>query len=279
MLKLFVLFFSLIILLFPSPVLAHLAGQPPFFKMNGTYTLLYPVFTSSLPDFNLPQDLAPENYIVGQNISFEIDTTQLPIPEPIIQQSKFEWDFGDGTKATGLKNTHSYNKMGSYNMTIYVLSPDTTIPQLLQSTLINVLPDRNYKLPRAVLKTNGQISKDPLTDILKVRFKEDVVYDATLSTSNAPLTGYQWDFGDGSEGNGPTSTHKYDAQLNQYFPVLRIKNADGFISDTFVEIENDDNAPQAPAAPQTSSKFPWVTLGFVLLGVLGGIGFLTSRKK
>src|SRR5476651_2725006 len=149
--KLILVVLTVLFLSTPKIVSAHIAGQPPYFKVNDKYANLYPVPLTSLNDFDLPQDLPPENYLINVPISFEIDTTQLPVPPEIVKISKFYWDFDDGTNGTGLKNTHTYKKIGSYIIKIKVDDGTVPEPQLLESVIINVLPDLNYQIPEAVI--------------------------------------------------------------------------------------------------------------------------------
>ena len=93
------LLFTFLAFFFVTPsIYAHIAGQPPFFKMNDKYADYYPVYSTSLSDFTLPQDLAPENYLVNELVQFEIDTKMLPFPPEVIEKIEYTWDFGDGTK-------------------------------------------------------------------------------------------------------------------------------------------------------------------------------------
>src|SRR5574337_885091 len=134
----------------------HLAGQPPFLKVNGVYAQLYPVPVTSLYNFDLPQDQPPDNYLVNQPINFELDKGRLPAPSEVIDKTKFDWDFADGSHDQGLKTSHIYTKMGSYILKIYADDNTTPKPQLIESVLINVLPDKSYQLPKAIIKVNGQ---------------------------------------------------------------------------------------------------------------------------
>src|SRR5437868_5068562 len=101
--KLLLVFFITAFLLFKPPsASAHLIGQASFFKMNGKYTNLYPVQTTSISSFILPQDTSPDNYLVNTPIKLEMDTSKLQIPQEIIDKTKFDWDFGDGTRGKSL---------------------------------------------------------------------------------------------------------------------------------------------------------------------------------
>src|SRR5258708_7396202 len=103
-------------------VSAHSLGQPPYLKIDGKYSNLYVVPLSSLPpqEFNLPEDNAPSNYLLNQSINFQLDRSFLPLNESDLNTAQFSWDFGDGTKDTGRNLSHTYQKMGSYILTITI---------------------------------------------------------------------------------------------------------------------------------------------------------------
>lgn len=218
---------------------AHLIGQPPYFKVDGVYSGLYPVPVTSLPDFILPQDIAPKNYLVNQSINFAFDIKAMPAPADVVKKTKFSWDFGDGTKGFGLEQNHIYKKLGSYLVIIYADDGSTPAPQVIQSLLINILPDPSYKLPQAVIKVNGKTSKDPLTEVLKFDFSNQLTFDGSSSkTADSKISSVLWDFGDQKSSDQIKTSHSYSADLTQLFPVLRIKDGNGFISDAFVEVQN-----------------------------------------
>lgn len=276
-----VLFFLLTV-----PVSAHVFGQPPYFKINGQYSNLYPVPLTSFADFNLPQDLAPQNYLVGQKLSFELDENRLPAPPEIVEKTNFTWDFGDGGTGTGLKNSHTYSKMGSYILDIYADDGTTPTPQLLEKALINILPDKNYKLPKSVILINGRGSKDPLTDILVDDFNQTFNFDATHSESGSErIVSYFWDFGDQKSSVSAIATHAYLKDTPQIFPVLRIKDSNGFISDAFIEIKNEKFAGNTlfakPSAKigKSQTKNIRSQLKYSLLSIIVFVlGFLIIRR-
>lgn len=230
------------LLVTPTMIFAHTVGQPSFFKVNGVFSNLYQVPLTSLSDFDLPQDAPPANYLINQSISFEMDLTRIQAPPEAVKRTKFTWDFGDGVKATGLKNNHTYTKMGSYILTIYADDGTTPIPQLLESILINVLPNPDYKLPQAKILVNNQTVKDPLLDKLNFPFTSKLNFDASSSIvdPSTQIVSYLWDFGDQQSSKQNIDTHLYVDSQSQVFPVLRIKDSNGFIGDTFLEVENTD---------------------------------------
>src|SRR3989344_1836694 len=235
------LFFTACLLL-PRLTDAHSIGQPPYFKVNGVFTDYYPVPSTSLDDFELPQDLANGQHFVGENLEFLIDETALPVPKETVEKTKFIWDFGDGVTAQGLKNTHTYTKPSTYFLSIKADSGEGFEPQLLQTTAINILPNKDYRLPKAVIEISGKQSGDPLLDVLEVDFKKEVTFDASKSDAgSSEITEYFWDLGDQTSKNYKTFTYLYKENPYAVFPLLRVKTKDGFIADSFVQL-SDKNA-------------------------------------
>ena len=276
---------------------AHLIGQPPFFKINGVYSNLYPVPTTSLQNFDLPQDLAPASYLVNQPLDLELDKTALPVPNSVIEKTTFRWDLGDGTKEEGLKNKHSYSKAGPYLLKItaqYITDPQA---QLFQSVLLNILPSKDYQLPTAVVKVNGKKSINPLTDVINASFNQPIQLDASESQSkSSKIVSYFWDFGDQSSSKNKIDKHPLSKDLYQTFVVLRVWDAQGFYSDIYTEVDNADLLKQNPVgyvenklATPTSKKsasdnlFLHIIIAgaiFIAFGLLLFlIGFLKRQKK
>ncbi len=256
--------------LYAIPVIsAHTFGQPPFFKVNGEYANLYPVPVTSLYNFDLPQDLAPGNYLLNQPINFEMDKGRLPAPPEIVLKTKFSWDLGDGTHAQGLSTTHTYTRGGSYILKIYADDGTTPNPQLLESALINILPQSSYQLPQAKILINGKESHDPLSDVLSADLKDSLPFDGSKSTSSNKITEYFWDFGDQKSGFGVNQAHTYPKDLSQIFIVLRIKDENGFLSDNFVEIQNTQNGKEQNSTTSSpvkkSNQLPLSLLSLVIL--------------
>ncbi len=269
-LPLFIILFSLF---WPAKASAHLAGQPPYFKVNGIYSSLYQVPTTSLDNFNLPQDISPQNFVVGDNVNFEIDTSQLPVLPSVLGDTKFYWDFGDGEKGEGLKQSHVYKKSGSFFLVINAQYQQEH-SQLLQSMLINILPSKNYKLPKAVIKVDNFTPLDPLTDIYSVRPSSKLTFDASGSNGgDSKIESYFWDFGDENSGTKIQDIHVFDKKYAQVFPVIRVKTQDGFIADSFMEIKMDPNASISPLVNMATKKNndlsdSWKNIIGVIIGII-----------
>lgn len=238
--KLLTILFLLIFLFqgLVTPISAHMMGQPPSFKVNGVYTNNYPIPATSIPDLVLPQDIAPQNYLVDDPLNFEIDTTKLPIPLNIVQKLQFSWAFGDGATGQGIANTHAYQKIGSYILTINAQEPDDPTNYLIQSILINIVPTQNYQIPQAVISVLGKVVTNP-QQVINSNFSNSVQFDASGSKSSSQILSFKWDFGDGTESTQPSVSHQYSTSKYVVSPVLRIKTADGFISDSYAQLINN----------------------------------------
>lgn len=279
---------------FASETHAHLLGQPPFFKVNGIYSIFYPVQSySAYGDTLPPQDFSPGIYLVQEPIAFELEKSQLAtiIPEEIVNKTKFIWDFGDGTKGVGFVNSHSYTKPGSYILTIYA---DTTgfekgvTPQLLQSVFFDILPDKSYETPTAVILVNGEkIQTDQMTnvqqDVFQIDKKSPVTFSANESiVRTGKIVKYIWDFGDGEKAEGKEVTHVYSSELEFIAPSLRLIDEKGFISETSVGLKEteglfDTNRDQKQS--QSTSNPSRVIAIVIFIGVLLTGAFLVLMSK
>jgi hypothetical protein len=273
--------FLFILFVFPTITYANGAGLPAFFKINDQTAIANPLQTFGITaqSFLIPQDYAPEKYEVNKPIHFSIDkkVLQTVITPEFLQNTTFMWDFGDGTKADGYENTHTYTKKGTYILVLTInvsVNPGDPPTQFIDSYLINVLPDQHYKgLPQAVIKVNGEQVTSNTKKLVNANFADEISFDATDSKSSAPIVAYLWNFGDGQTSTSPKVTHTYK---DQYFDtvVLRVRDKNGFFSDSFIGLK-DDKAIRANSHP--SSIFLFIILGIAIL--VGAIVTLLIRKK
>ncbi len=287
--------FLLFFLFFPHKAHANGAGLPPFFKVNGKLSIANPlqIFGITASTFLLPQDFAPENYVVNRPIDFEIDESSLRsvIVGASLKDIQYKWDFRDGASAEGIKNTHKYTKIGSYILTLFIniyYKESPTPTQFIDSFLINIIPDNNYQgLPKAVIKINGTKVPDPLKSSFEADLNNIVTFDA--SDSKAPsskLVEYLWNFGDGQTGAGEVITHQYNKPFNtavssygiayDEIAVLRVKDTNGFFSDAFVGVRNNPKAKNASVTegkPSDSSdksnnlRYIYIVIAFIIVAV------------
>ena len=83
---------------------------------NGNYSESEPVYShASDTDTVAPVSVLPEVVMAVTGSEFEYDGT---LSTDNVRVVSYAWDFGDGTKATGAKTTHSYKRPGNYTMTL-----------------------------------------------------------------------------------------------------------------------------------------------------------------
>lgn len=234
--KLLIALAFVLLLLAPAKASAHLPGQAPFFKVNDTYIILYHIQNPDLSTFPMPQTNTADNYLVGSEISFKLETHLMPVSPEAIARSEFKIDFGDGTTFAGAESTHTYGKIGSYIVNVY--ADDGGGSQLIESVIVHIVPDQAYKLPVPVIKLNGQKADNP-AKTYKADFADPVSFDARASTaSGSTIVGYWWDFADGKGATGSVVEHTYSKDRVIASPVLRVRDANGFIVDTVADVAN-----------------------------------------
>jgi hypothetical protein len=233
----------------------------------------------------LPQDKAPENYLVGQPVSFALKPLDLPFPAELIPKLQMHWEFGDGATSDLHDVTHTYTKMGTYLVRLTSANPDEGVPsQLLDLVVVNILPHAGYQLPQSVIRVNERQSKDPYTDILDFDFKTPLTFDASSSVAgSSPITSYFWDFGDQNRGEKVQETHSYTTQWSYVSVMLRIKTKDGFFMDSMVQLENPDPVAPSLTAPEHTAKkgvAVWLAglAGVVAIAMIGAVVYRKTRK-
>jgi len=128
---------------------------------------------------------SPSSPGVDQPIFFNA-TASRPAPGRTIVL--FDWDFGDGNKASGMTTSHTYIAAQTYTVTLRVTDDAGAIGQQTATLIINT----TNGLPTADFIFSPSTAQPANTQIF---------FDASASrpfTSNAPIVEYRWDFGDGS---------------------------------------------------------------------------------
>jgi len=126
----------------------------------------------------------------------------------------YSWNFGDGTTATGLDQTHQYIE-GFYVVVLTVTDPQG----LFDVTSIEIRAGAN-SMPEVFLSVSPAFGSAPLT----------VNFTSSVFGGDGVLT-YNWDFGDGSQSSHPNPSHIYDDPGN-FVVTLEVIDQDG---DTAIE--------------------------------------------
>ncbi len=267
----------------PDLIQAHTAGQPPFFKINGTYTSIYPVPGVSVGGIDIPQDLAPSTYLINQKLNFEIDWQVLGIAKEAVELTDLIWDYGDGTKIMTKNASHIYKTPGSYIQKVFVKPANIPQPQLLQSTMINVVPNKVFQIPISKINIQTPPVTTSKTNISYFDLEKPLTFSAQVDDPQKVID-YTWDFGDGSSSTGQTVTHTYPlikGGLSIVSAVLRTKDSAGFISDSYAIIYDKSLTTTSPEPmPQTTTHPASVKLYLIpiVLFILASV-YIWQRKS
>ncbi len=270
-------------LLFPTSTSAH--GGPPFILVNGKANLTNPAASGSV-FFKVPNEIGAESFVINQTLNFKIDTNLLPVSPDTVEPSDFVWEFGNGKTGSSLSTTTSYSKAGSYLVILKVKDPNYQDPIELETMQVNILPNKNAQVPKAVIKINGKTITDPFIEPVFIGKDSNVEFDAR--GSQGKIKTYKWDFGDGSKlATGEKVEHKFDFSqpyAYSFFSVLRVEDENGLYSDTVVQVSKEEDSTKATASDSAGSNAgklnftPFAVASAIL--VLVGIGaFVILNKK
>ena len=122
----------------------------------------------------------------------------------------FRWNFGDSTSSTESSASHTYTATGSYTATLTVSDGNGGTGS--KSVTIDVTGGGTTPGPMAVIKVSATSGSAPLV----------VSFDGT--NPEATITGYAWDFGDGTTGEGAKVEHTYTS-TGRYVATLTVTGA------------------------------------------------------
>ena len=168
----------------------------------------------------------------GESITFDASESHDPDGGIV----SYEWDFGDGTSATGMVVDHSYVDDGAYLVTLTVTDDDgATNSASATKTVLN-------RPPVAMFTESAS----------DVHVGEVIYFDASASNDpDGSIMSYFWDFGDATTATGVEVEHAYDAE-GTYTVTLTVTDDDG-ATDTATAIKTV--SPPAPLPPVASFTY------------------------
>jgi PKD repeat protein len=136
----------------------------------------------------------------------------------------YSWNFGDGSAPKkGQEVKHTWRSAGTYSLVLEVDDGTELNNSRAQASLI--------------ITANHPPIADGGADRI-VSPDEDVRFDASASKDrDGKLTGFQWDFGDGSKAQGATAVHRYQ-KPGKYLVKLRVTDDSGTTCSTVEDVVN-----------------------------------------
>jgi len=167
---------------------ASLAVQDPSGRVNNRSVASRRVVINEAPVARLE---GPERAAVGQLLAFDASASSDADGRIVA----YEWDFGDGSHAAGVRAGHAYDRPGRYQVRLEVLDNSESVCRSASAeagVLINAAP---------VAKLSGPDRGSP---------GETLTFDGGHSVdTDGHLISYTWSFGDGEGGLGPVTRHGF----------------------------------------------------------------------
>jgi PKD repeat protein len=159
---------------------------------------LVPTGIIGAPPSSLKTAINLPNAVVGDTAVFTAIITDAQGNDAANQVASYQWDFGDGSTATGRTVSHTYRQPGNFAVTLTITDVLGRVGQTSQS--ITVSGGTNPSATFFSTPSSPNVG-------------QTVTFNASTSLA-APghnITSYAWDFGDGTTAGGPVTTHAYTA--------------------------------------------------------------------
>ncbi|ANS79788.1 Chitinase [Serinicoccus hydrothermalis] len=165
------------------------------------------VGSTGAPQPNLPPVAAFTGLVDG--LTVQVDASSASDPDGDV--AAYAWDFGDGSTATGVDASHDYAEAGTYDISLTVTDDDGA----------------EHTVTRQFTVVDPEVNQPPVADFDSV--VEGLNLDVDASASSDPdgsLASFDWDFGDGSTGEGEVTQHVY-TEPGTYSVELTVTDDEG----------------------------------------------------
>jgi peptide/nickel transport system substrate-binding protein len=184
-----------------------------------------------------PEENKPPIVVASSSMTFAItdDTIEFTAEgsrDPDGEIVNYFWDLGDDTESEGETISHSYNIPGNY-ITIVTVVDDNDATTTNDVAPVFVIVDRPHFTPQldnppiAIMAASNQI----IDEADQVSFDGASShgwreYRGSIQGDTSKIVSYEWDYGDGTTGNGNSTTHMYSTSGN-FLVTLTVTDAEG----------------------------------------------------
>ncbi|MBA3900625.1 MAG: PKD domain-containing protein, partial [Bacteroidetes bacterium] len=173
--------------------------------------------------FHLPEpDYSFVSACEGTPLNFS-NLSTMPSPGSI---SDYDWSFGDNNSGSGLNPNHTYLNGGSFDVKLIATSSDGCIDSIT----------------KAVFVYHNPVSDFTFSDICT--YETAVFINASTVDLSSNITGYSWEFGDGSPVSSDVNAPHSYSPAGQYVVTLTSTTNEGCTNDAIKTI-NVFEPPQA----------------------------------
>jgi PKD repeat protein len=202
-------------------VTAYAGGNANEGDNNDTETTEVTILTPPTASFSY----SPTAPSTSEKVNFDASGSSDPDGTVV----SYDWDFGDGTTASGESVTHSYSSSGEYTVELTVTDDDGGTDTVTRVVSVNEAPTASFEYS----------PQSPSTS-------ETVNFDASDSSDpDGNIQSYSWSFGDGTTAGGVTESHSYTSS-DEYAVTLTVTDDEGAV----------DTATQTVSVGTTSSNSP-----------------------
>ena len=136
----------------------------------------------------------------------------------------YVWNFKDGNTGNGETVNHTFSSIGSYNVELTVTDNEGATDSTTKTITVTETPNQS---PTASFTANPTSGVAPL----------EVSFNASNSSdSDGSIISYTWNFGDGSNGSGVTTSHIYE-NAGDYTVQLTVSDNDSASDSITMDIE------------------------------------------
>jgi len=156
--------------------------------------------------------------------------------------ASYQWDFGDGTVATGAIVSYAYAEPGEYTLTLTITDSKGGQAQLTRSLCV-----KHTTAPIA----DFSLLLEPDREVL--RAGDALTFQDESSDADSDIVSWRWCFGDSAKAATQTASHFYEAP-GEYIVTLRVTDTQGELG---VQTQSLPIASRLPIATFTfSPEYP-----------------------